>query len=128
MRQSGPMTARRSARPPQVRPRAPSTGRPAPTSTRSRAPSPTRLAGHKRVERGPGIALPFRLLMAVAVVALGVGVLLVASGGLGRVVASIGTTFSGFVTDLTSTPVPSASEPTVADAPVIQPPAEPYTN
>jgi glucodextranase-like protein len=66
--------------------------------------------------------------MAVAVVALGIGVLLVASGGIGRVVASIGTTFSGFVTDLTSTPVPSVSEPTVADAPVIQPPAEPYTN
>ena len=60
--------------------------------------------------------------------ALGVGVLLVASGGLGRVVTSIGKTFSGFVTDLTSTPVPSASDATVADAPVIQPPGEPYTN
>ena len=33
----------------------------------------------------PGIALPFRLLLGVAVVALGVGVLLVANGGLGKV-------------------------------------------
>ncbi len=122
------VTTRRGGRPPQVRPRPPSTGRPAPTKVRAAAPSSTRLAPHRRVERTRGIAFPFRLVLAVAVVALGAGVLLVASGGVGRAVASIGKTFTGFVTDLTATPVPSASEITVADAPVIQPPAEPYTN
>ena len=126
--QSRPMTARRNARPPQVRPRAPSTGRPAPTATRSRAPSPTRLATHRRVERGPGIPLPFRLLMGVAVVALGVGVLLVASGGLGKVAHAIGTTFDGFVTDITATPTPAPTELVAADAPSLEAPDEPYTN
>jgi hypothetical protein len=80
------------------------------------------------VERGPGIALPFRLLMVVAVVALGGAVLLLASGGLGRVATAIGDTFTGFVTDLTSTPAPSAPPITVSDAPTLEPPDEPYTN
>jgi hypothetical protein len=95
---------------------------------RPRPPAPGRAAGHRRVERGPGIALPFRLLLVVAVVALGGGVLLLASGGLGRAVAAIGTTFNGFVTDLTSTPAPSAPTVEVSDAPTLEAPAEPYTN
>ena len=103
-------------------------GRVAPAQTKPRAPSSTRLAPHRRVERGPGIALPFRLLLVVAVAALGVGVLLVASGGLGRVATAIGTSLTGFLSDITSTPAPSATAPTVADAPSLEPPDEPYTN
>ena len=80
------------------------------------------------MERGPGIALPFRLLLVAAVAALGIGVLLIASGGLARVAAAIGSTFSGFVTDITSTPTPSATAPVAADAPFLEAPAEPYTN
>ena len=92
------------------------------------APSSTRLTTHRRIERGPGIALPIRLLLAVAVVALGAGVLLLATGGLGRVAAAIGSTVSGLVTSITSTPQPSASDATVADAPTLAAPGEAYTN
>lgn len=66
--------------------------------------------------------------MVLAVVALGGGVLLVASGGLGRVAAALGSTFDGFVGDLTSTPVPSATPVTVSSAPTLEAPVEPYTN
>lgn len=72
--------------------------------------------------------MPFQLLAGVAVIALGVGVLLVANGGLGKVAAAIGTTFNGFVTDITKTPAPSAPDPVVADAPTLEAPDEPYTN
>ncbi|HEX5824436.1 MAG TPA: hypothetical protein VFY18_08275 [Candidatus Limnocylindrales bacterium] len=80
------------------------------------------------MDRGPGIALPFRLLFAVLVVGLGVGVLLLATGGLGRVAATIGSSISGFVTDLTTAPSPSPAPVIVADAPVLDTPDEPYTN
>lgn len=66
--------------------------------------------------------------MVLAVVALGGGVLLVASGALGRVAAVVGSTFDGFVGDLTSTPVPSEPLITVSGAPTLEAPAEPYTN
>ncbi len=74
------------------------------------------------------MALPFQLLLVAAVVALGVGVLLIANGGLGKVASAVGTTFGGLVTDLTRTPQPSASEAVVADAPTLEAPDEPYTN
>jgi hypothetical protein len=66
--------------------------------------------------------------MAIAVIALSGGVLLVANGGLGKVAGVVGTTFDGFVTDITRTPAPSAPEPVVADAPTLETPDEPYTN
>lgn len=66
--------------------------------------------------------------MVLAVVALGGGVLLVASGGLGRAAAALGSTFGGFVGDLTSTPVPSDPPVIVSSAPTLEAPAEPYTN
>jgi hypothetical protein len=127
MRQSAPMTTRRG-RPPQVRPRPPSNGRPAPIKVRPRPPAPGRLAQHRRVDRGPGIALPFRLLFGVLVVALGAGVLLLATGGLGRVAATIGSTLTGFVTDITTAPSPSPPAASVSDAPFLDAPDEPYTN
>jgi hypothetical protein len=95
---------------------------------RPSAPAPGRLSAHRRVERGPGIALPFRLLMAAAVVALGVGVLVFANGGLGTIAGVVGTTFNGLVADLTRTPEPSAPDPVAADAPSLELPDEPYTN
>ncbi|HET7702294.1 MAG TPA: Ig-like domain-containing protein [Candidatus Limnocylindrales bacterium] len=122
------MTTRRGGRPPQVRPRPPSTGRPTTTKVRPRPPAPNRLAAHRRIERGPGVALPFRLLMVVAVAALGIGVLLVATGGLGRIAAAIGTTFDGFVGDLTATPEPSEGPLVATDSPTLEAPVEPYTN
>jgi hypothetical protein len=122
------VTTRRAGRPSQVRPRPPSTGRVAPTPARTKAPSTTRLSTYRRVERGPGIALPFRLLLVVAVAALGVAVLLVATGGVGKVATAIGSSFSGFVTDLTATPLPSPSDLDTSDSPVLESPEEPYTN
>jgi hypothetical protein len=67
-------------------------------------------------------------LLAGAVLALGVGVLLLANGGLGFVGKAIGSTFNGLITSITATPVPSASPPSVADAPALDAPDEPYTN
>jgi hypothetical protein len=122
------MTTRHGGRPPQVRPRPPSNGRPTPAKVRPRPPAPGRLAQHRRIDRGPGIALPFRALLAVLVVALGVGVLLVATGGLGKIVATVGSAFNGFVSDLTKAPSPSPSTVVVADAPTLDAPDEPYTN
>ncbi|MBA2381619.1 MAG: hypothetical protein H0V73_05860 [Chloroflexi bacterium] len=122
------MTTRRGGRPPQVRPRPPSTGRPSPARPRPHAPTPGRLASHRKIERGPGIALPFRLLAGLAVIALGVGVLIIANGGLARIADAVGSTFGGLVTDLTATPAPSAADPIAADAPTLEAPDEPYTN
>lgn len=60
--------------------------------------------------------------------ALGAGVLLLATGGVGKVAATIGSALGGFVSDLTSAPSAIPSAPTVADAPVLDAPTEPYTN
>jgi hypothetical protein len=122
------VTTRRGARPSQVRPRPPSSGKPVQAAVRSRPSQTTRLSTHRKVERGPGIAWPFRLLLVAAIAALGVGVLLAASGGLGRVAASIGSSFGSFVSNITATPLPSVAPIDVADAPVLAAPDEPYTN
>lgn len=66
--------------------------------------------------------------MIAAVAALGITVLLLANGGLGRLAAAIGTTVNGFVTDITATPAPSAPPLEAADAPILETPEEPYTN
>ncbi len=128
MRQSTAMTTRRDGRPSQVRPRPPSSGRPAPAKVRTRAQAPGRLGAHRRVERTRRLALPFRLLFLVAVVALCGGVLFAATGGVGKVAASLGSTFSGFFADLTATPVPSVQPSLLSDAPLLEEPGEPYTN
>src|SRR5262245_15799594 len=127
MSQCGSMTTRHG-RPSQVRPRPPSTGRPAPAKVRSRAPSPGRLSAHRRVETTRRLALPFRLLFIAAVVGLGAGVLFAATGGVGRVADTVGSTLGGLVSDITSTPTPSVIPPSIADAPLLTQPDEPYTN
>jgi len=118
----------RHGRPSQVRPRPPSTGRPAPAKLKGRAPAPGRLAAHRRVENTRRLALPFRLLFIAAVVGLGAGVLFVATGGIGRVADALGSTVTGFVDDITATPIPSEIPPELAEAPSIEKPDEPYTN
>jgi hypothetical protein len=62
------------------------------------------------------------------VLALGGGVLFAATGGMGKVAESLGATFAGFVADLTATPVPSSTPSLLADSPLLEEPAEPYTN
>ena len=66
--------------------------------------------------------------MGAAVVALGVAVLVFANGGLGTLAGAVGSTFNGFVTDITRTPQPSAPDPIAADAPTLEAAEEPYTN
>lgn len=66
--------------------------------------------------------------MALAVVALGIGVLVIANGGLGKFAEAVGTTFGGLVTNLTKTPQPSAPDVVAANPPTLEAPAEPYTN
>ena len=70
----------------------------------------------------------FRLLLGLAVVALGVGVLYVGAGGLSRVAGAVGSSFGGFVDELVATPVPTATDIPISDAPLLEPPAEPYTS
>ncbi len=93
-------------------------------------PSPTRLARYRRVERRRGLPLPFKALLAAAVVLLSVGVLSVASGAVGPVASGIVTGVSGLVDtvgNVVSSPAPTAP-PAIADAPSIVPPDEAYTN
>ena len=92
VRQSRAMTTRRDHRPTHVRPRPPSTGRPAPVKVKPRSPGPNRLASHRPIQRGNGLPIVFRLALIAAVVALGVGVLYVAVGGLGKVAGGLGST------------------------------------
>jgi hypothetical protein len=81
------------------------------------------LAGRRR-----GLPLPARVLLVVAVVALGGAVYVTATGGIGSLVHALGTSLSGFVDDLTATPMPSSTPLVIADAPVIASPTEKYTN
>lgn len=66
-------------------------------------------------------------MLVVGVLALGGGVLFAATGGIGRIAEALGATMAGFVTDLTSTPPPSTAPAVLSDAPLLEPPAEPYT-
>ena len=122
------MTNRGPGRLSQVRPRPPSTGRPAPIKVRPRAPSHTRLASHRQVERPTGIPLGGRLLLVLGVLALGGAVLYTASGGLGKVATAFASTVGGFVGSLTATPSPSPTPLVIGASPTIESPQEPYTN
>jgi hypothetical protein len=64
----------------------------------------------------------------VAVVALGGAVLATATGGIGSLVRALGTSLSGFVGSISTTPGPSSTPVVIAGAPAIAAPAEPYTN
>jgi hypothetical protein len=93
-------------------------------------PSPTRLARYRRVERRRGLPLPFKAVLAAAVVLLSVGVLSVASGAVGPMASGIANGVSGIVDsvgDAVSSPA-STAPPTIADAPSIVQPDEAYTN
>src|SRR5919197_4401767 len=122
------MTTRRGGRPSQVRPRPPSTGRPAPAKPRPRPPVTGRGATHRRIERSRGLPLVVKLMLVLAVAGLGVIVLYTATGGLSKAVATLGTSLGGVFDKLTSTSSPAPSQALVADSPTIESPTEPYTN
>ena len=121
------MTTRRDSRQAHVRPRPPSSGRPAPIKAKPRSPGPTRLSTHRPIRRSRGLPIVLRIGLIAGVVALGFAVLAVAAGGLGFVVGGVGSTVGGFVEGVTSTPSPSAPPVTISDAPTLEQPSEPYT-
>ena len=125
------MTTRRGGQTYQVRPRPPSTGRPAPERVRPRAAPSFRTPSHPPIEpnrRRRRLPLVFQLLLAVAVIALGAGVLYASTGGIGRILSSVGGGLGDAVRDFTATPVPSFSIEPLAEAPTLIAPTEPYTN
>jgi hypothetical protein len=68
-----------------------------------------------------------KLGLVAAVALLGATVLYIGLGGLSGIVASVGTSLAGFVTNITTAPTPRPSVATVSDPPSLQQPAEPYT-
>jgi hypothetical protein len=123
------MTSRRT-RTAQVRPRPPSTGRPAPArrTTGPRPLAPSRIAPHRRIERGPGLPLAVRVLLVVGIVALGGVVVFAGMGIAGKAVAGLGSAFAGTISQITTTPSPSPSDGTSPDAPTLTAPDQAYTN
>ncbi len=122
------MADRRSGRSAHVRPRAPSSGRPAPVKSRPRAPAPGRVSVHTPVRRSRGIPLVGRLALGIAVLGLAGGILYVGAGGIGFVAGALGGTVTDFVADVVATPTPAITPPPVSNAPSIESPSEPYTN
>lgn len=123
------MPTRRGSHTSHVRPRPPSTGRPAPQRVRVPAPDAYRLRQARGLDsRRRGMPLAARLMLVVAIVALGAVVLMTATGGLGPLVGALGSSMSGFVNRITETPRPSATQVVVSGTPTIAAPAEPYTN
>jgi hypothetical protein len=122
------MTTRRAARPSQVRPRPPSTGRPAPVRIRPRSGPPPNLARRRPIERGRGLPLPARLLLVVALVLLGGVILYASTGQLGKVVQSFGGTVAGLISKFSATSVPSVVPLPPVNSPVLIRADEEYTN
>lgn len=69
-----------------------------------------------------------RLLLVIAVIGLGAGVLYLGAGGLTTVAGMVGSTLTGFVQDVTATPTPTPTKVAAATTPTIAAPSEPYTN
>ena len=121
------MTNRRDRAASHVRPRPPSSGRP--RQVRASAPATQRVRAHRGIDgRRRRLPLPARALLALSVVALGAAVYLTASGGIGAMVASIGTSLDTAFGRLIATPIPSASEVIATDSPIIAAPDRPFTN
>ncbi|HET9681613.1 MAG TPA: Ig-like domain-containing protein, partial [Candidatus Limnocylindrales bacterium] len=111
-----------------VRPRPPSSGRPR-TSTRVAAPATQRVRAHRGIDsRRRKLPLPARALLSVSVVILGIAVFLTATGALGPLVASLGSSFGSAFGKLIATPNPSPSEAVATDSPIIAAPDRSYTN
>jgi Glucodextranase, domain B/Bacterial Ig-like domain (group 1) len=121
------MTDRRGRSSSHVRPRPPSSGRP--RQVRAPAPATQRVRAHRGIEgRRRHLPLPARALLGLSVVALGAAVFLTATGGIGALVASVGTSLEAALGRLVATSQPSASEVIATDSPIIALPDKPFTN
>ena len=83
---------------------------------------------HGPVRRSRGIPLIGQMALGAGVVVVALLVLYIGAGGIGAVANALGSTVSSFVQGVTATPVPVTTPSTVADAPSIESPGEPYTN
>lgn len=121
------MTSRRG-RSDHVKPRPPSSGRPR-ANVRKVAPSVQRVRRYRGIEpRRRRLPLAARAVLALSVVALGAAVFLTATGGIGPMVASLGSSLDAAFGKLTATARPSASEVVATDSPIIAAPEHPFTN
>jgi glucodextranase-like protein len=82
---------------------------------------------HRPIQRNRGLPLVAKLGLVAAVALLGVTVLYLGAGGLGRVVGGISASLGGFITNITAAPTPKPSVAAISDPPSLQQPAEPYT-
>ena len=120
------MTSRRGAS--HVRPRPPSSGRPI-QAVKVRAPDSRRVRQHRGLDaRRPRAPLVTRTLLALSVVLLGGAAFVLASGGIGPILSSLGAAVDSAVGRLTATPVPTDSTLPPTDSPRIASPDQPYTN
>src|SRR5712672_1925755 len=111
-----------------VRPRPPSTGRPS-KPVRTARPDTQRVRQHRGLEgRRRRLPLPTRLLLVLSVVALGGAVFLTATGGIGPVVATLGSGFSSALSKLTATALPTESIIVATNSPIIAKPESAWTN
>src|SRR5262249_49322511 len=124
------MDLRRGGRPSQVRPRPSPPIRLQPSKIRSSAPSPDRLARHRRIDRRRGLPMPIGAALAVAVALLGLGIVWIGSGSVGPFLSSAVKGFGGFVANVGAAvgSTPPTAGPSIADAPSIVAPDQPYTN
>jgi hypothetical protein len=93
------------------------------------APDRRRVRQHRgldaRRQRAP---LATRTLLVLAVVMLGAAAFLVASGGIGPILSTLGSGFGSAFGRLVATPVPTTTQLPPTNAPTIAAPDQPYTN
>ena len=122
------MTTRRDQRPTHVRPRPPSTGRPAPVKVKPRTPGPIRLSGHRPIKHHRDLPIIAKLGLVAAIGLMGLGVVYLGIGGLSTLVGGVGAALGGFVDQISATSTPRPSVVSISDAPSLRQPSEPYTS
>ena len=112
-----------------VRPRPPSRGRPTAQPVKVAAPDRRRVRQYQGMDaRRPKAPLATRTVLGISMVALAAFVFVLASGGIGPVMRTLGDGLGAAFGRLTATPLPSATLAPPADAPSIAAPEQPYTN
>jgi hypothetical protein len=94
-----------------------------------KAPDRRRVRQHRGLDaRRPRAPLVTRTLLALSVVLLGGAAFLVASGGVGTILSSLGAGFQSAIDRLVATPAPTEGSFPPTDSPRIAAPSQPYTN
>lgn len=120
------MTSRRGAS--HVRPRPPSSGRPG-QAVKVKAPDRQRVRQHRGLDaRRPRAPLVTRTLLGLSVVFLAAAAFVLAGGGIGPILSTLGAGFQSALDRLVASPVPNESALPLASSPSIALPTQPYTN